>query len=189
EQVYGAAQADAGISVDAFDAQVAALAAPMDASLLSAPGSLHEIDWSASVHWRLSLPMHADTSFLGGLWQRLAMAPGPWCLWWTAGTTRVPARVLVTRGLPQPDAYAGFLDANAETAAWRSPGAAESPASRRHEPSDVSDLIGATSVFAQPVAVMPAAWLPDDPELFSDLTAGSQVAHAAPNAASAPIET
>ena len=174
EQVHLAAQDDAAIGVDAFDEQVAALAGPLGEAQPPAQEFLQGIDWAAASHWRLPLPAGTGTAFcLGDLWTRLAAAPGRWCLWWTAGAGRVPASVLLTNGLPEPAAYAGFLDAGHGQAPWQSLGVFESAASRRQE------LPGAAAIRIDemPAASPPmpsTAWLPDDPELFSDLGAAPQ---------------
>ena len=175
EQVHGAAQVDAAISVDLFDERVAALAGPLDAPPM--PEFLRGIDWSAASHWRLPLPTGAAAaSFLGGLWTRLVAAPGRWCLWWTAGGERVPASVLVTDGLPQPTAYAGFLDAGCSVAPWQSLGMFEGAAPRRHAmPEAAASLIDVTASPSSSVPSAPsAAWLPDDLELLSDLGVASE---------------
>ncbi len=168
ERVHAAAQADAAISVDMFDGQVAALAGPLDVSQPPAAEFLRGIDWNAASHWRLPLPTSAAAaSFLDGLWTRLAAVPGHWCLWWTAGGERVPASTLVTNGLPQPRAYAGFLDAGHSAAPWQSPGMSEGAASRQHAlPEDASGLID--RAMATPAAPS-AAWLPNDLELLPNL--------------------
>jgi type VI secretion system protein ImpM len=164
EQVHTAAQVDAAISVDGFDEQVAALAGPLDAAQPRGLEFLHGVDWSAASHWRLPLPTRdAAASFLSGLWPRLMATPGNWCLWWTAGAERVPPSVLITNGLPQPAAYAGFLDASRSVAPWQALGLFEGAVSRQPE---------ALEVAAYPVNLPPPVatpWLPDDIELLSDL--------------------
>lgn len=171
EQVHFAAQADASISVDAFDEQVAALASPLDARSSGGIDFLHDLDWNGASHWRVPLPASGDSgAFLGGLWTRLAAAPGNWCLWWTTGAGRVPASVLITNRLPQPAAYVGFLDAGYSGAPWQSVGRfdqrAEAAPTAGRIVTDSVDVLLATSPSA-----LPAAWLPDDPELFSGLAA------------------
>jgi type VI secretion system ImpM family protein len=184
EQVHNAAQANAAVSVDAFDEQVAALAGPLDAAPSRASEFLYDVDWNAAGHWRLPLPAQtAVGSFLSELWTRLA-ASGSWCLWWTAGAERVPASVLITNGLPQPPAYAGFLDAGYGTTPWRSLGAFEGIASRQHQVPDLVALVSASTESTQA-----SAWLPDDPELFSDLgTAPEASAIPVPTAYAAQVE-
>ncbi|GGY16234.1 hypothetical protein GCM10008098_04350 [Rhodanobacter panaciterrae] len=167
EQVHDAAQVDAAISVDAFDEQVAALAGPLDAAQPRGLEFLHGVDWSAASHWRLPLPTRdAAASFLSGLWPRLVATPGTWCLWWTAGAERVPPSVLITNGLPQPAAYAGFLDASRSVAPWQSLGMFESVAVVRQP---AVPEIAAYSVHPAPAPAVAGAWLPDDIELLSDL--------------------
>lgn len=168
EQVHVAAQADATIGVDLFDEQVARLVDPLEAVPSSAVDGLHGIDWSAASHWRLPLPSStAGAPFLDQLWARLAATPGRWCLWWTRGAQRMPATVLATQGLPQPAAYAGLLDASHGVTPWRSLGTFDGVAvpQRERPDADASLIDTVTAVPAPPVA----AWLPDDPELFSDL--------------------
>jgi type VI secretion system protein ImpM len=170
EQVHFAAQADASVSVDAFDEQVAALASPLDARSVGEIDFLRDVDWNGASHWRVPLPASGDSgAFLGGLWTRLATAPGNWCMWWTTGAGRVPASVLITNRLPQPAAYAGFLDAG-YSGAWQSVGrfgqSAEAAPTIDRIVNDPVDALLAMSPSA-----LPAAWLPDDPELFSDLAA------------------
>jgi len=145
--------------------------------------------------WRRRLPLPtgaAAASFLGGLWTRLAAAPGHWCLWWTAGGERVPASVLVTNGLPQPAAYAGFLDASRSVAPWQSLGMFEGAAPRRHAmPEAATGLIDVVTSPSPSPSAPSAAWLPDDLELLSDLgvvvgasTLAAPVAHVAVGVAS-----
>ena len=164
EQVHNAAQVDAAISVDGFDERVSALAGPLDAAQPRALEFLHGVDWSAASHWRLPLPIRdAATSFLSGLWMRLMATPGNWCLWWTAGAERVPPSVLITNGLPQPAAYAGFLDASRSGMPWQALGMFEGAVSPQSEAPEFA----ASPV--NPAAAAATPWLPDDVELFSDL--------------------
>gem|GEM_PF-480171 len=167
EQLHVRAQADAAISVDAFDKQVADLGGPLDV-LASSPVSWPEVDWAATDHWRLPL-LSTSASAAGpvGLWAKLIQTSGRWCLWWTTGAGQVPASVLVSKGLPRAEAYAGFLDAQAGAAAWQSLGAFDTPpASPHHDP--ISNMPLRTDSLMQ--APAPAtAWLPDDPALFGDL--------------------
>jgi type VI secretion system ImpM family protein len=72
EQVYDAAQADAAVSVDLFDQQVAALPGPPDAPPPAVPAFLHGIDWNAASHWRLPLPASA-----AGEYDACGPPPGP----------------------------------------------------------------------------------------------------------------
>jgi type VI secretion system ImpM family protein len=167
EQLLRAAQGDAGIGVDEFDARVAALGGPLDAT--AAPRDPWQgVDWTAASHWRLPLPRR-DSGALADLWARLAGAPGSWCLWWTAGSGRVPASALVTAGLPRAEAYAGLLDADRGGAAWQTPGGFD------------FELPPAPSSVAAAHASPPAstdAWLPDDLDLLADLDGTSFAAAA-----------
>lgn len=164
ERVHVDAQVGAATSVDAFDAQVAALPDPLAVEPADAADFLREVDWSAASHWRLPMPVAAATDvFLRDLWKHVTRAPGGWCLWWTTGSEQLPASVLVTRGLPQPAAYAGFLDAGYGVLPWQSAGvSAMSAVNLRAAPP-------AAAVVASAPGSSATAWLPEDPELFSDL--------------------
>ncbi|MFK2929298.1 type VI secretion system-associated protein TagF [Dyella agri] len=158
ERTHREAQAN-GAGVDAFDLQVAALPDPL-APPTATGGSVPQADWRGAGHWRLALPLAgADTGFLATLWEQLQETPGQ-ALWWTMGAARMPPSVLVTRGLPEPAAYAGMLDAAHAGAPWQVPGAAAPP---RMAPPVVSP-VAATMPPPTPVK------LPDDlSELFADL--------------------
>jgi type VI secretion system protein ImpM len=98
ERVYRSAQHEA-VSVETFDARVAALPSPRaDASDL-AP-LWRGLPWDSG-QWQLELPVGAAAgTLLGEVWRQLGMRSGPWCLWWTEGA----ARLLATRGLPRSHA-------------------------------------------------------------------------------------
>jgi type VI secretion system protein ImpM len=118
------ASTDPAWGVELFDAQVRTLIDLSDETAIPGRHPPIEVDWSAAEHWRFPLPRHADaTPTLLGWWSRLGEMPQPWCLWWSGGGARVPASVLATKGLPAPDAFAGFIDATHAGAAWRSPDA------------------------------------------------------------------
>ena len=126
-RVHAQGQRGAPVDAEGFDVLVSALPGPST----QAPATVElceGIDFSRATHWRLPLPARAiDGEALVGLWRRLASHGGPWCLWWSEGAGRVPAGILATRGLPAPEAYAGFLDA-ARAGAWLSPtGASAAP--------------------------------------------------------------
>jgi len=125
-RVHAQGQRGAPVDAEGFDAMVSALPGP--AVVAPMPVDLCEgIDFSRATHWRLPLPARAiDTEALVALWQRLVGHGGPWCLWWSEGAGRVPAGILATRGLPAPDAYAGFLDA-ARAGTWLTPMGASAP--------------------------------------------------------------
>ncbi|WP_350015743.1 type VI secretion system-associated protein TagF [Rhodanobacter sp. IGA1.0] len=191
EQVHAMAQCDARISVEAFDEQVAALGDPLARASSPAPTSLRDVDWNRAAHWRLPLGgASSPEPFLGEVWERLAAVPGPWCLWWTAGSERVPACVLATRGLPAASAYVTFLDAQHGAAAWQSPMTFERSVPRvaavsGRADSLLDDLMAAAPAI--PVSAMPSppptpssAWLPDDPDLLADLVGTSEAATSVP---------
>jgi type VI secretion system protein ImpM len=160
EQVHFIAQGDASIGVEAFDEQVAALASPLDAGTPDTPELPQGIDWNTASHWRLPLPVGGGTgAFLGGLWTRLAATPGHWCLWWTTGAGRMPASVMITNHLPQPDVYVEFLDAACGGTSWES---------TRADVENVRELqIDCAMTSNQPSTDTPPAWLPADLELLS----------------------
>ncbi len=168
EQLHRAAQADAGIGVDAFDAQVAALGGPLDAGLLPSE-PWHDVDWTGADHWRLPLP-RSGAAALAELWARLARVSGRRCLWWTEGSGRVPASVLVTEGLPRAEAYAGLLDAGQGAAAWHTLGSFDHDLPRAAPPA---------AREAAPAPVSADAWLPDDLDLLADLDGSVRAASAA----------
>lgn len=124
-RVHAQGQRCAPLDAEAFDALVAALPGPsiVPAAAVDPSGG---IDFSRANHWRLPLPPRAiDTAALAMLWLRLA-GQGPWCLWWSEGAGRVPPGILATRGLPAPEAYAGFLDAT-HAGAWQTPAGTSVP--------------------------------------------------------------
>ena len=163
ERVHGAAQADAGIGVDRFDEQVAALAGLLDGVGSAEPDPLQSVDWREASHWRLPLPVRgSSTAMLADLWGRLAGIPGHWCLWWTHGAGRVPASLLVTDGLPRAEAYAGFLDAGHAAAAWRTVGSFEEGGQFAFLPVVALERSAAASGAVD-------AWLPDDLDLLVGL--------------------
>lgn len=180
ERLHSATQNDSSIGVDAFDDLVASLPDPLDA-ISATVTTLDDIDWKATGHWRLPLAEGDGTGVrLERCWQQLASAAGPWCLWWTNGSGRVPATLLITRGLPQADAYAGFLDAAQSVVSWRSVGEfrplpAVSPvvvASPAYAAS--VELVTAASSAELPTAPV-AAWLPDDLDLLDGLAPSASV--------------
>ncbi|KRE88293.1 hypothetical protein ASG87_06665 [Frateuria sp. Soil773] len=123
ERTLAEALADPSIGADSFDARVMALPGPLGHGVAEDADPLRGVDWSAASHWRLPLPTPgAVAAQLAALWETLAATPGAWCLWWTRGGGRVPPCALATRGLPQPAAYAGFLDAARANGPWRSLG-------------------------------------------------------------------
>ena len=124
-RVHAQGQRGAPLDAGAFDALVVALPGP--SIVPAAAVDLSDgIDFSRANHWRLPLPARAiDSAALATLWLRLA-GQGPWCLWWSEGAGRVPPGILATRGLPAPEAYAGFLDAT-RAGAWLTPVGASVP--------------------------------------------------------------
>ncbi|GAB2548911.1 type VI secretion system-associated protein TagF [Rhodanobacter koreensis] len=168
ERVHTVAQADVSMHADAFDAQVTRLPGPLDA-MVATPTELPPVDWSVAAQWRLPLAPASVGAQLTELWARLAATREAWCLWWTRGAGQVPASVVATRGLPQPSAYAGFLDAAQTGASWQSLGVfgrltANAPASHETVAPSVTTIAA------------PPARLPDDlSDVFADLMPSASV--------------
>ncbi|CAM2157018.1 type VI secretion system protein ImpM [Pararobbsia alpina] len=113
------------LSVDSFDARIAAIPRPRaytvhdpvardvaqkrgldplnDAGVPVDPTDLSDL-LSDCAHDVPPLPDAGIGAELLQAWQEFDAQPGPWCLWWTEGATRV----LATRGLPS--SYAVLLD-------------------------------------------------------------------------------
>ena len=170
EHVHAAAQADPSTSVETFDAQLLALAGmPLTAPASWMVDGLEHVAFHHASQWRMPLPRaRADGDFLARLWARVSESGSGWCQWWTQGGGHVPASVLVTRGLPEPSSYAGFLDARYADAGWQTLGTFEDTPHQdtlhqhRHAPH--------VSVTAPMVAPPQRNVLPDDlSELFADL--------------------
>ncbi|MEX3899866.1 type VI secretion system-associated protein TagF [Paraburkholderia sp. BR10954] len=105
ERVYRGAQ-DEALSVETFDARVAALPGPqMRAQPATDMAALwRALPWNGG-QWQLALPEgSAVAMMLAEAWSQLGRRPGPWCLWWTEGS----ARLVATRGLPP--SYAALLE-------------------------------------------------------------------------------
>ena len=128
-RVHTEGQRGAAMGAEAFDALVAALPAPGAIAPMQVD-PFAAVDFQRASHWRLPLPARAmDGTMLAALWQRLAGEGegAAWSLWWSEGAGRVPPAILATRGLPAPEAYAGFLDAACATG-WHTPAGASSAA-------------------------------------------------------------
>ncbi len=105
------------VDFDAFDRRVSALAAdlsPAAAVTATMDGSGAAIlgDGGAAIGWQVSL---GSTLRLSAVWEqlvsrRLCELYDPLVLWWTEGSAMVEPSCLITRGLPQPDAFAALLD-------------------------------------------------------------------------------
>ena len=177
ERVHVAAQSNPSTGVEAFDTQVIALADMPVASASSHPfDAWHAIEWHTANQWRLPLPRVSTAgTFLADLWARVTATDSNWGLWWSGGGGQVPASALVTRGLPQASAYAGFLDAAHADATWQSLGVFDdvtppTHAAHRHAAHvSVASHVTMTETTQVP-APTPRAVLPDDlSELFADL--------------------
>ena len=157
--------------VDSFDREVAALDRVFG-RLPEAWSRVQEVDLRSERHWRMALPVEtAGVGLLQSAWRR-AIEGGPAALWWTDGGERVPPSLLITAGLPGPQAYAGFLDA-AAGAAWQTLGSYLPPMPRAVVPPPVTrataafPAAGTSGDFA---AVPPPVKVVDVlSELFPDL--------------------
>lgn len=179
EHVHVAAQSDATTSVETFDAQLLALAGmPLAAPASWMVDGLEHVAFHNAGQWRMPLPRaRADGDFLARLWTRVSESGSGWCLWWTQGGGHVPASVLVTRGLPEPSSYAGFLDAQYADEGWQTLGTFEDTPHQHHHAPHVS-------VTAPVVAPPTRTVLPDDlSELFADLVPSVSMSVAAGMAA------
>jgi type VI secretion system protein ImpM len=102
ERVYRSAQYEP-VSVETFDARVAALPHPL-AKAMDTASLWRGLDWDSG-QWQLALPTSAAAGvLLAETWKQLSLHPGAWCLWWTQGA----GRLLATRGLP--GSYAALLE-------------------------------------------------------------------------------
>lgn len=122
ERVLNGALSTQASPVEQFDRQVASLAhgfgqPPSDFAWL------REVDIVSDRHWRLPLPTAGtlSSSYLQTAWQRMTNVRSG-ALWWTRGAGRVPPTVLMTAGLPQPQAYVAFIDAAAAGEPWQTRG-------------------------------------------------------------------
>jgi type VI secretion system protein ImpM len=106
ERIYRSALYDA-VSVETFDARVAALAGP--STYEAGIGAIwRALPWDSG-QWMMTPPAGAATGImLAQTWTQLSLRPGPWCLWWTASASTL----LATRGLPR--SYATLLEHRAE---------------------------------------------------------------------------
>jgi len=160
ERAHRKAQAS-GEGVEVFEARIAALPDPL-APPDPASEAVPQLDWRAAGHWRLPLSPAVDMASLSALWAQLQDMPG-YALWWTTGAPRMPAGALVTRGLPEPAAHAGMLDAAHADAPWQAAGAPAAP--RVSVPASMASPVPVAAQSA-PTPVR----LPDDlSELFADL--------------------
>lgn len=116
--VYMEAQADETTDAASFEARVLALREPLHELSHSMASDAPEINWGLGDHWRVPWLRAAENELLRR-WNA-CMAARDGCLWWSHGGARVPPTVLLTRGLPEPAAYAGFLDASYAPTPWQS---------------------------------------------------------------------
>ena len=180
------AQGQRGAPMDAerYDALAAALPAPGAPAPMSGD-PFAGVDFRCACHWRLPLPARAvDAAALAALWLRLMGEGGPWCLWWSEGAGRVPPGVLATRGLPAPEAYAGFLDASSATA-WETPAGAAS-AVGESIPVIAAMVEPMPMPASTPVSVLPTDGFDDDATLPGHMRVNGSVSSALASAQAPP---
>ncbi|MET0855918.1 MAG: type VI secretion system-associated protein TagF [Telluria sp.] len=93
-----------GFSLDSFDAELAALAPPQPAAAPVHRPAVLALDPVQPLGDQLAAP---TARLLAGI---AAAALDGQSLWWTDGSARVAACLMVSRGLPSPEAFAGMLD-------------------------------------------------------------------------------
>lgn len=148
--VYLEAQADDAMDAATFEARVLALREPLHELSHSAETDAQEINWALGDAWRVPWLRTSGHELLRR-WNA-CMAAGDGCLWWTHGGARVPPTMLLTRGLPEPAAYAGFLDASYTPGPWQTdpgfdalapaPAVARAPLQNHILPADMDDVLG-----------------------------------------------
>jgi type VI secretion system protein ImpM len=124
EELVRSALADV-FDFDGFDAQVAALGAPMAGE----PGpTTAAVAVEAGAGLRLAIPSaDAVDAAYRQLAQRFLSASCPRCsLWWTSGSEDVAGTFIACSGLPSAEGFAAFLDGR--WSAWGWDGGAPAPA-------------------------------------------------------------
>jgi type VI secretion system protein ImpM len=102
ERVYASAQREA-VSVETFDARVAALPDPQRGAMDQA-ALWRALPWDGG-EWQLTTGEGTATGMmLAGAWAQISLRPGAWCLWWR----ETGSNLLATRGLPR--SYALLLE-------------------------------------------------------------------------------
>jgi type VI secretion system protein ImpM len=146
ERVYLRALYEA-VSVETFDARVAALPHPL-ANAAGAAALWRGVDWDSG-QWQFAVPQGAAAgALLAQAWDQLGLRPGAWCLWWTQGA----ARLLATRGLPR--SYAALLE-TASVPGQDGVAAALDGSNSAHEPAS-GEAAPSTATAWQPVQTAPS---------------------------------
>jgi type VI secretion system protein ImpM len=102
ERVYASAQREA-VSVETFDARVAALPDPQRGAMDRA-ALWRALPWDGG-EWQLTTGEGMATGMmLAEAWAQVSLRPGAWCLWWRD----TGSNLLATRGLPR--SYALLLE-------------------------------------------------------------------------------
>ena len=104
---------DDGSALEPFDERLQALGLPIDDEGRDGPAPGEPRIPGAAIAWPLPGALGATDPLwrYAGLVGRLAQRTfGPYSLWWTAGSERVSAGLMIFAGLPPSEAFAGFLD-------------------------------------------------------------------------------
>jgi type VI secretion system ImpM family protein len=143
--VCQAANVDAALTAEHFDARVLALPEPLAWIAATQALAPARVDWTqvgvAGVAWHAT---SADRVLAA--WAADCVDAGDGCLWWTRGNHQLPAQARLTRGLPRAETYATFVAGAQATAAVAQP-----------EP-----MANDIDVLADLVPLTPAAPLDDD---------------------------
>lgn len=139
------------VDFDAFDAQVARLAALIDTNAAEESAHLRRLlsrtdTLQGATGWHVPLStVHSLPRAMNALALReLERAMRPLSLWWSDGSDDVEAAWLCTRGLPSAESFAAMLNGEWTAAGWSSLGAA---LARRTQPEPESEpLVPAQSV-------------------------------------------
>jgi type VI secretion system protein ImpM len=132
------------VDFDAFDAQVARLAALIDTSAAEESAHLRRLlsrtdTLQGAAQWHVPLSsVHSLPRAMNALALReLERTMRPLTLWWSDGSDDVEAAWLCTRGLPSPESFAAMLNGEWTTPDWSSLGSA---LARRTQPQPESLL-------------------------------------------------
>lgn len=112
------------IDFDAFDAQVAALAPSLESGLperLALAADAAAVLGDAAALWQLPMGGSEDVPvvFQQLAYRRLAAVHEPVVFWWTDGSSDVEPSCLVSKGLPEPSAFAALLDGHWRESPWQ----------------------------------------------------------------------
>ena len=115
------------VDFDVFDRSVSELVVDLmpvtlPPGVVLEPDAAAVLDDDAREGWQIPLgarPQLGDV-FEQLLERRLSLLYDPLMLWWTDGSSIVEPSCLIGKGLPEPDAFAAFLDGSWERRQWQS---------------------------------------------------------------------